>query len=931
RIYELDNGLKVYLSQNQDEPRIQTFIAVRAGSTYDPAETTGLAHYFEHMMFKGTDDFGTMNWEAEKVYIDKITALFEKHRATEDPDEKARIYHQIDSLSGIAAQFAVANEYDKMMTSMGAQGTNAGTSNEFTVYMNNIPANQLEKWIMLEAERFSDPVLRIFHTELETVYEEFNMSQDNDGRKLNRALMEGLFPTHPYGTQTTLGEPEHLKNPSMVNIMNYFDTYYVPNNMAFALSGDIDFAETVQLINEYWGNMEPNPALPERDLPVEAPITEPLVKEVVGPEAETMRLGFRFDGANSKDEKYVTMIDNILSNSQAGLIDLDLNQEQKVLRAGSYASFMIDYGMHVFYGNPRQGQSLDEVKELLLKEIEKIKKGNFEDWMLEAIINDMRLQQMRRQEGNFKAWSFVDAFIKNIDWAEEVQFIDELEKITKEELVQFANEHYQNNYVVVYKKTGKDTTSVKLEKPPITPVELNREAQSEFFKEFMSEQPENLEPVFVDFDEKIKKDKLKTDVDFRYIHNKTNDIFSLYYIIDMGKDHDLQLPIAVNYLPYLGTDQYSPAELKQEFFKLGLRMGVSTGDDRSYVYVSGLDKSFEKAIELLEHVLANAKPDQEVYDEYVKGIQKKRADAKLNKNTILWSGLFNYGKYGAFNPFTNIMQEEELKNLNPEFLTDLIKNIYAYDHSVFYYGPKEMQQVNGILSEQHPVPDELLDFPEEVEYNEEDTDENKVYFVNYDMVQTNILMLSKDGMFNKDLIPASRLFGEYYGSGLSSIVFQDIREARGLAYSAFAAFSVPGEMDESNYVYTFVATQADKLEDATEAMLNLMNEMPEAKAQFKNAKEAIQTQIETERITKANIFWTWLSNQERGIDYDIRKDVYEYAKNVNLEDFEAFFDEYIQGRNYNYLIIGNRDLLDMKKMKKLGKVEELTLEEIFNY
>ncbi|MDZ7742543.1 MAG: hypothetical protein U5Q03_12525 [Bacteroidota bacterium] len=677
--------------------------------------------------------------------------------------------------------------------------------------------------------------------------------------------------------------------------------------------------------------MEPNPDLPVRDLPKEDPITEPIVKEVVGPEAETMRLGYRFDGANSKDEKYVTLIDNILSNSQAGLIDLDLNQEQKVLRAGSYANFMIDYGMHVFYGNPRQGQSLEEVKDLLLGEIEKIKNGEFEDWMLEAIINDMRLKQMRQQESNYKAWAFVDAFIKNIDWKENVEFIDELEKISKEELIAFANEHYKDNYVVVYKKTGKDTTSVKLQKPPISPVELNREAQSDFLKEFMEVQPENLEPVFVDFKEKIGKDKLETDVELNYIHNKTNEIFSLYYIIDMGKDHDLQLPIAVNYLPYLGTDKYSPAELKQEFFKLGLSMGVSTGEDRSYVYISGLDKSFEKGIELLEHVLSSAKAEQEVYDEYVKGILKNRSDAKLNKGTILWSGLFNYGKYGEFNPFTNIVPEEELENLNPGYLTDMIKNIFAYDHRVFYYGPKEMQNVNSILSEMHPVPDELLDFPEEVRYTELPTDENKVYFVNYDMVQINMLMLSKDGMYNKDLIPASTLFSEYYGSGLSSIVFQDIREARGLAYSAFAAFSVPGEMDESNYVYTFVATQADKLSEASGAMLNLMNEMPEASVQFQSAKEAIQTKIETERITKASVFWTWLSNQERGIDYDIRKDVYDYAKSATIDDFENFFNEYIKGRKYNYLIIGNRDLVDMKKLKKLGKVEELTLEEIFNY
>ncbi len=930
RIYKLDNGLKVYLTVNKDEPRIQTMIAVRAGGTFDPPETTGLAHYFEHMMFKGTDEFGTNNWEEEKVIIEKISALYEKHRDESDTEKKKQIYSQIDSLSGIAAEFAVANEYDKMMSELGAKGTNAGTSNEFTVYLNNIPSNQFERWLELEKERFSDPVLRLFHTELETVYEEFNMSQDNDYRKANRALMSGLFKKHPLGTQTVLGEPEHLKNPSMINIMNYYDEYYRPNNMAFCLSGDMDFDKTIKLIDKYFGDFEPNNDIPEFESPVEEPIKEPITKKVVGPDAEFLRLGFRFDGANTEEEKYVTLIDNILSNRSAGLIDIDLVQEQKVLNAGSYTSFFTDYGIHVFYGTPRQDQKLEEVKGMLIEEIEKIKKGEFDDWLIDAVINDMRLSELYQQESNYRAFEYVDAFIKRIDWEDKVEFIDELEEITKEDLVKFANEHYKDNYVVVYKETGKDTTSVKIKKPQITPVTLNREEQSEFYKEFTAEEPEKLKPVFVDFKESIDKADLK-DITLDYIKNKTNELFSLSYIIDMGKNHMKELPIAVNYLQYLGTDKYTPAELKQEFFKLGLRMNVSTGNDRSYVTISGLDKSLEEGIKLLEHLLANVKPDQEVYDKYVEGIIKKRADAKLSKSRILWSALFNYGKYGKLSPFTNIFSKEELESMNPEYLTDIIKDIYAYDHQIFYYGPRTLDKAKPIISDNHPISDELKECPPEFEYEELPTDRNKVYFVDYDMVQVNIIMLSKDGAFDKELIPPSRLFGEYYGSGLSSIVFQEIREARGLAYSAFAAFSIPGEKDKSNYVYTYVATQADKLGEATKEMNKLMNEMPEASLQFNSAKEAILTKIETERITKDDIFWTYLRNKDRGIDYDIRKDIYNYVETATIDEFENFFNDYIKGRKYIYLIIGNKNMVDKNKMRKLGKVEELTLEEIFNY
>jgi predicted Zn-dependent peptidase len=255
RIYTLDNGLKVYLSDYEEAPRIQTYIAVRAGSKNDPADATGLAHYLEHMVFKGTTELGTANWEKEKAELDKIEALYEKYRNTTDEATRKKIYHQIDSVSGVAATYAIANEYDKLTTAIGAKGTNAYTWVDQTVYVNDIPSNQLERWLELEADRFREMVPRLFHTELEAVYEEKNRTLDSDSRKVSEVIYETLFPTHQYGTQTTIGTIEHLKNPSITAIKNYFDKYYVPNNMAIAMSGDIDFDKTIRLIDKYWGRM----------------------------------------------------------------------------------------------------------------------------------------------------------------------------------------------------------------------------------------------------------------------------------------------------------------------------------------------------------------------------------------------------------------------------------------------------------------------------------------------------------------------------------------------------------------------------------------------------------------------------------------------------------------------------------------------------
>lgn len=931
RIYTLSNGLKVYLSVNKDAPRIQTLIAVKAGSTYDPAETTGLAHYLEHMMFKGTAKFGTVNWKKEKAALDKISDLFEQHKNAMTKIEKDKIYTKIDSLSSIAAQYAVPNEYDKMVGKIGAKNTNAFTSNEETVFMNDIPSNEMERWLTIESERFSKPVLRLFHTELEAVYEEFNISQDDDNDKVNNALTSGLFKKHPYGTQTVLGKAEHLKNPSMVNIYNYYSKYYVPNNMAICMSGDLDFEQTIKMIDRFWGEKKSSD-VPEFHSPVEDSITKPIEKTVYGPDAEFVTLGYRFvNDKNYENKKYVTLINSILFNEKAGLIDLDLVQEQRVLNAYSDATFMKYYGIHEFSATVRKGQSLKQAKDLIIGEINKIRNGQFDDWMLQAAINNLKLERIKGMESNRRAFGFVNAFVNSITWADVLKFNDDLATISKQDIINFAKKNYADNYVVVYKKIGKDTTVVKVDKPKITPVQMNRDQESEFYKKLSAIKPSKLQPVFVDYDKEISRTDLSKDVEINYIKNKTNELFSLEYIIDMGKNHDLKLPIAVNYLQYLGTDKYTAAQFQQELFKYGLSFGVFTGDDRSYVSISGLDKSFEKGLELLEHILANAKPDKKAYNNYVDGILKERTDDKLNKDQILWGGMFNYGMFGKFSTFTNIVPEQELKKIDPSELTRMLKELYSYKHKIFYYGQRDINDVKKVVAQFHKAQGELKTCPAPVTYTEQPTDKNKVYFVNYDMVQANILMLTKDTKFNKELYPEINLFNQYFDGNSSSVVFQEIRESKALAYSAFANFSIPHKKEYSHYIYGFVGTQANKLKMALDAMLNLMNNMPEDRRSFDESRETIMNQVESERIIKSNIFWTYQANLDRGIAYDIRKDVYEKMKTITYDDFHKFYNAHVKDKKYTFLIMGNKNDLDMSALKKFGTVEELSLRDIFNY
>lgn len=929
RLYTLDNGLKVYLSKNTDEPKIQTYIAVRAGSNYDPKESTGLAHYLEHMVFKGTNKIGTVDWEKEKEYLEKISNLYEKHRAEKDAEKKKEIYKEIDKVSLEASNYSVANEYDKMTASLGATGTNAHTWFEETVYKNKIPANELNKWLALEAERFSTLVLRLFHTELEAVFEEFNRGQDDDWDKRYLAMLEGLFPNHPYGQQTTIGTGQHLKNPSMVDIHNYFDKYYVPNNMAVVLVGDLDFEATIKKVDETFGKFEKK-ELVHPILPEEEPISQPIIKEVFGPTSESISIAYRSKGVNTEEEKFVTLCDMIMANGNAGLLDLNLNQKQVVQRASCSPTFLNDYGYHSFTGNPKSGQTLDEVKDLILEQIEKLKKGEFEDWMIDAVVNDLKLSQTRQYENNTAlASAYFNAFIHHEDWSDKVKFLDDLKKISKQELVDFANKFYQNNYVVTYKRKGEDKNIVKVQNPGITPVNLNRDKSSEFLKEFNKIESAPLQPKFIDYKTAIKETKMANDIKVSYVLNEKNDLFDLNIIFDMGKDNDKKLSLAAGYLEYIGTDKYSAEEIKKEFYKLGVDYYVSAQDDKTYVGLRGLKENLPKGLELLEHLWENAKADQEAYDKYVEKIYKGRQDGKTQKGNILWSGLYSYGKYGENSRLRDIMQIDELKAINPEELVNIVKGMKNYKQRIFYYG-KDVDAAVAALNNHHKILGELKDYPVAKEYAETETGGN-VFYTDYDMVQTEMLFLAKGEPFKPENLAASTLFNTYFGSGLSSIVFQEIRESKSLAYSAFAAYRNARKKEDPNYVMAYVGTQANKLEQAVDAMMGLMNNMPEAEKQFNAAKEATLKKLAAQRITKSNIFWSYERLKKLGIDNDNREEMYNTIKNMEMQDLKAFFDKNVKGESYNVMVIGNKKDLDVKSLQKLGKIKELDVDYLFNY
>ena len=932
RIYKLDNGLTVYLSVNNEKPRIQTYIAVRTGSRNDPPETTGLAHYLEHLMFKGTRQFGTTNAAAEAPLLDSIQNRFEVYRTIKDSLQRRAYYHKIDSLSQLAAKYFIPNEYDKLMSAIGAEGTNAFTSNDMTCYVEDIPSNEVENWARIEADRFQNMVIRGFHTELEAVYEEYNIGLASDREKQFNAFSKLVFPGHPYGTQTTIGTQEHLKNPSIVNIKNYFKRYYVPNNVAICMSGDFNPDEVIAIIDKYFGSWKPNANLSQ---PQYAPVpdrTAPVDTTVVGQEAENIYLGWKFEGSASYQADTLGVVADMLSNGTAGLMDLDLDQQMKWLGGGAVTMPLAEYSAMIMIGYPKEGQTLDEVKALMLGEIDKLKRGDFDESLIKAVVNNKKLQYYRTLESNDdRAYMMADAFITRKKWSDVVGELDRISGITKQQIIDFARRHFTDGYVTVYKRIGNDTTIRKIDKPEITAIPANRDLQSAFVKEITDSKVEPIQPKFVDFDKDLTKATTKNGLPVLYVKNTENGRFTLTYHFDFGGASDKWLPYAAEYFDYLGTDKMTAEQLKQKFYSLACSHGISIGTRAANIYVSGLAENMTEAMALMDDLLANAKVDTAAYNKYVGVELKSRADNKLDQGTN-FSRLMQYGMYGEYNPTRNIPSSKELKDMEPQRLVDKIKAFRGYKHTVLYYGPMELGELTAAIDKHHKTAKTLADAPESRNYMMQQTAQNEVYIAPYDA--KNIYMVqyhNENRQWNPANQPVVSLFNEYYGGGMNSVVFQELREARGLAYSAFADYGTPSYEGEPEYAYTYIISQNDKMTDCIRTFNSILDTMPQSEKALGLAKQALMKRLATARTTKEGIINAYLNAKDLGIDYSLSKKIYEAVPSLTMDDVVKFERETMAKKPYRYLILGDEKQLDMKALEKIGPIKRLTTEEIFGY
>ncbi len=922
-IHRLSNGMTVYISTDRQKPRFTAWIGVRAGSRHDPADSTGLAHYLEHMLFKGTDDYGTLDPKAEASHVEAVRQLYAELRKTEDPKAREKILAKIDAHTQAQAKTAVPNELSRMYSELGVQGTNAFTSDEQTVYIGDFPSNRLEAWATVEAERFADPVFRLFYPELEAVYEEKNLSIDNPWRRHNEAMMAALFPEHPYGTQPTIGLAEHLKTPAYQDMVDYFERWYVPNNMAIVLAGDIDPATALPILEDKFGRLEP------KSLPKPAPGKFPklsgrTVREVVADGEESTTLAWHTVPTGHDDEPALSVLDRLLDDQRVGLLNVELELTQKVPSAMAYNSTMREAGYFVVQARARSDQKPEELEQLLLNVVGKVKSGMF----TEADVDAAKLQESvrRKLELEFpfaRASKMMDAFVTHQSWNDAIGRDERFDKVTRQDVIRVANKYLTKDFLLLYRRKGKPDVA-KIDKPKITPVPIDPSRRSDFATEVLAMPTKQLEPEWAAEGTHYAHATIPAGT-LIAAKNTRNDLFDISFRMDRGYRKEPLLCYALDLMELAGTQTLSAEQLQKKLYALGSSIYTRCDAESASIEVSGLDRNLEATLALLDDWIANLAIDDAMLQRQYDTVISQRRD-QLDEDRTLTSALGTYANFGSASAWLKQPSNARLAAAKPRDVAKLVQSFFDHEHDVLYFGPRDAEAVAGLVQrgKSHKKTGERW----VTQYRP--MRKSKIFFLHKETAKANVGFMIPQPVLRRDDRPQARLFSEYLSGNMSALVFQEIRESRGLAYSAYSVYSVGDQPKDASGLRGYMSTQADKVPVAVDTFLSLLRSQEVATERVDAAKRSLDQEYRSTRIDPRWIV-QWVDSWDRmGERKDPRPWEWTSIGKLETADVESFAKRFADAPVI-IAIVGDRDRIDMDALEKIAPVEEVDAGKLFSY
>jgi len=934
--FKLNNGMTVYICEDPSQKDVFGEVVVRTGSYNEPSEYTGLAHYLEHLMFKGTDKIGALDWEKEKPLYDQIIAKYDQMAETSDPAAKEAISKEINDLTVEAGKISLTQEYANLIESIGGNGLNAATSHDYTVYFNTFPANQIRKWLMISSERFVNPVFRTFQTELETVYEEYNMYADNSSSRISTFMFQKAFEGSPY-ERDVIGLGEHLKNPRISQLIKFYETWYVPGNMALIIAGNVNAKSIIRLIQGTFGTIQPK--------------TVPEVKEYPGFNVKG-RVAYStkfarypntvviFNGVptGSEDEIALNLCTKVLSNSaKTGLLD-KLSIEGDVMGAAASPLSLCHQGRVLLNVVPyydqaqRRYDSNKRVESLLMDAVKKLSKGDFDPSILEsAKVGICRDYDLTMESNSGKANRIASYFVMGKSLDEMMSYKDKVNAISVDDVKRVAAKYLNDNFIVINNEVGRLDGKDKIKKPEYKPIDPPVGVSSAYAQKIKSSQSPAPGLEYFDFAD-VQTKQINSFSKLYYSSNPGNDIYTL--TLKYGANSKLfpELEQAAALMNNSGVmAQFTSDKLKQAFGKLGATYSISADSEYLYVTLRGYESTLKDACLLLTRLILMPSLDNKQLNNLKGSLLTERMIRKKEVD-VLGDALEEYMTYGDESEYRTELTDLKIINLDIATLTGSITKATKYAAEIYYSGSMPFDQAYSVLSSNLPlIEGENPSSSPLIRKMKDDYSENTVYFLqNSEAQQAQIYFYIPMGDFDKSKEVYRMAFNQYFGGGFNGLVMQEIREKNSMAYAAFGGVTSRKLSGSKQYFTGYVGTQNDKAEGAVELFTKLLTDMPRNEETMANLKNYLRETLLSSKPDPRSKGMYRASLERQGYDHDPAEEWVAQIDNLTFQDIVDYYNANVKGKPIVIGIVGSAKDINVKNLSKYGKVVRLSEKNIFN-
>jgi len=926
--YKLDNGLTVLLWEDHDQPDVTGYVVVRAGAVDEPSEYTGLAHYLEHMLFKGTQRIGALDWEREKPMYDSIIALYDQYSETSDEKVRAQLATQINEVSMREAKISSTEDFFNMMDLIGAEGVNAYTSYDVTCYHNSFPAVEMYRWLTLFSDRFINPVFRTFQAELENVFEEYNMYANEPSSQVSNKLFEDIYAGSPY-ERNVIGKPEHLKNPRLSKLIEFYNTWYVPNNMALILVGDFDTESTKPMIEATFSRLQP------KELPVRPTYQDPAMAG-----SKHYKMGYNpqiawvFQGVKEgdPDEDVLGFVVALLTNGQTGLLD-KLNINGDVQGVAAYNDSRRNTGRIIieavpyYDANQQMFESDKATQNIVFNEINKLTRGEISDELIASVKRMYdQADKLASERSSSKMAQLVDCFTYGKPTDDIFTANAKIQALTKDEIIRVAKKYFDASFMTLSFDEG-TVKSKTLPKPQIKPLEPVKDAHSAYVDEFMKLPKGELKQTFNNFAD-VQIASLGENVKLHYTPNTKNDIFSLTLRYGVGEHKLPLLPWAASLMNNAGVlPKIEGKDFKLQLSELGADVSYSCSDSYFTISITGEDKNLGEVMNLVNRQILMPYLDTKQLDN-LKGSEFYSRYTRQKRTTVQKSALLQYAMYGDKSDYLDEVPFADVWGLDGGKVQSLIASARTYALDIFYCGTLTPEQLSTHL----PLTEGMQPSESPVVKERKSYDKPTILFLpNSNVQQADLYFYISGKPYSIADDVVSDAFNQYFSGGFTGLVMNEIRVKRSLAYSAYGNWSTPILPGKKSYFIGYVGTQSDKVADAVNVYMDLLNDMPNDSAKMNAVRAALKQAQQTAKPSMRNKAYTFEYWTRLGYTDDPARVNADKVDNLTYEDIESFYKENIQGKPVTIILMGDPKKIDLKSLQeKLGcKVKKLSSSKLF--